>query len=97
MNGAQSRKEVGTIGESVAAEFLRRKGFAILEKNYRKPWGEIDIVAEKGDIVRFVEVKSVTRESSTNVSRESNDHRPEELVHAHKLQKVARTAEMYMN
>src|SRR5436190_12404656 len=98
MIGGPSRKEIGAMGESVAAEFLRRKGFEIIEKNYLKPWGEIDIVAVKGNIVRFVEVKSVSRESSSaNVSRENNDHRPEELVHAHKLQKVARTAEMYMN
>jgi len=85
------------MGEKVAAEFLRRKGFKIIERNYLKPWGEIDIIAEKSDMVRFVEVKSVSREKGTDVSRENNDHRPEELVHAHKLRKVARTAEMYMN
>src|SRR3954468_8311226 len=92
-----STKEVGAIGENVAAEFLRRKGFEIVEKNYRKPWGEIDIIAVKSNIVRFVEVKSVSREPGANITLENNDHRPEELVHEHKLQKVARTAEMYMN
>ena len=95
--GAWSRKEVGAAGESVAAEFLRRKGFEIVEMNYRKPWGEVDIVALKSGVVRFVEVKSVSRESIQDISRETNDHRPEELVHEHKLRKVARTAEMYMN
>ena len=93
----QSKKIVGTIGEDVATEFLRRKGFEIVEKNYRKPWGEIDIIAVKSNIVRFVEVKSVSRESLDDISREINDHRPEELVHEFKLKKVARTAEMYMN
>ncbi len=97
MERGHSRKEVGAIGETVASEFLRRKGFEVLERNYRKPWGEIDIIALKSDIVRFVEVKSVSREMGESVSSESNEHRPEEMVHAHKLQKLARTAEMYMN
>jgi len=97
MQSGQSRKEVGSIGEGVAAEFLRRKGFQILERNYLKPWGEIDIIALKSNVVRFVEVKSVSRESLGDISAEDNDHRPEEMVHSHKLQRIARTAEMYMN
>src|SRR3954467_11329009 len=84
-----STKEVGAIGENVAAEFLRRKGFEIVEKNYLKPWGEIDIIAVKANIVRFIEVKAVSREPGQDVTRENNDHRPEEMVHQHKLQKVA--------
>ena len=48
------RKETGRVGEAVAAQFLVRKGFRIIERNYRKPWGEIDIIAEKGAVVRFV-------------------------------------------
>jgi putative endonuclease len=95
--GGHSTKDVGAIGENVAAEFLRRKGFEIVEKNFRKPWGEIDIIAVKSNIVRFVEVKSVSREPDADVTRENNEHRPEEMVHQFKLQKVARTAEMYMN
>ena len=92
------RKEVGRLGEDVAAQFLVRKGFTILDRNYRKPWGEIDIIAEKGNIVRFVEVKAVSRENLPgDVSRETSDYRPEEMVHPAKLRKIARTAEMYMN
>ena len=54
------RKEVGRIGEGIATQFLERKGFRVVARNYRKPWGEIDIIAEKGGIVRFVEVKAVS-------------------------------------
>ena len=91
------RKAVGKLGENLAAEYLKRKGFVILEMNYRKPWGEIDIIAEKGGVVRFVEVKSVTREILPDVSRENTEYRPEEQIHPMKLRKIARTAEMYMN
>lgn len=92
-----TKKEKGSLGERLAAEFLRRKGFDIVEMNYLKPWGEIDIIAVKAKVVRFVEVKSVTREASGDISREIGGYRPEELVHQFKLKKVARTAEMYMN
>jgi putative endonuclease len=93
----ERRKAVGRIGESIAAQFLERKGFTIIDRNYRKPWGEIDIIAQKGSTVRFVEVKTLSRESMPDVSREMSDYRPEEQVHPVKLRKIARTAEMYMN
>lgn len=89
------RKRIGRIGETIAAQFLERKGFKVVERNYRKPWGEIDIIAEKGNMVRFVEVKAVSRESLPDVSREM-DYRPEEMVDARKLRKLARTAALYM-
>lgn len=88
-------KKVGDLGEGIACTFLERKGFRIMGRNYRKAFGEVDIVAEKGNIVRFVEVKSVTREKDDDISRE-NGYRPEEQVHPRKLEKIARTAEAYM-
>ena len=97
MDKANSKKEVGRIGEEIAAEFLTSKGFKVIGRNYRKPWGEIDIIAEKAGMVRFVEVKAVSRESITDISREIADYRPEERVHPAKLKKIARTAELYMN
>lgn len=89
------RKEVGHIGEEVASKFLQNKGFVIIERNFRKPWGEIDIIAEKGGIVRFIEVKAVSRENTPDFSREM-DYRPEEMVTVSKLIKLARTANLYM-
>jgi len=91
------RKEAGRIGEQIAADFLARKGFIVLERNYRKPWGEIDIIAEREGTIRFVEVKTLSRDFLPDVSRENDDYRPEEQVHPWKLKKIARTAELYMN
>jgi putative endonuclease len=96
VNRPLDRKAVGALGESVAAEFLRRKGFEILEMNYWKPWGEIDIIALKRDSVRFVEVKTLSFDVLPDISRENNAYRPEEQVHPAKLKKVMRTAEIYM-
>lgn len=86
------KKETGDLGESVACRFLEQKGYRIIERNYRKPWGEIDIVALKNRVLRFVEVKSV---SVNDFSRE-RDYEPEDLVDHRKLKKVARTASLYM-
>lgn len=92
----EARASVGRSGEEIACLYLTRKGYRILERNYRRKWGEIDIVAEKDGIVRFVEVKAVSRENEvTGISREIA-YRPEELMHKQKLHKVARTAALYM-
>lgn len=53
------RKEnLGNRGEVLAAKFLRRQGYRILERNFRLRSGEIDIVAKDGDQIVFVEVKT---------------------------------------
>ncbi|OPY84466.1 MAG: hypothetical protein A4E72_02219 [Syntrophus sp. PtaU1.Bin208] len=50
--------QTGKIGEEMAAAYLEEAGYRILERNYRCPFGEIDIVAQEGDTLVFVEVKS---------------------------------------
>lgn len=54
--------KLGRIGEETAAEILRSKGFQIMRRNYRCSLGEVDIIAAKGNLISFVEVK--TRQSS---------------------------------
>ncbi len=48
---------LGAFGEEQAARCLRRKGYRIVERNFRCRWGEIDLIAEKRDCLAFVEVK----------------------------------------
>ncbi len=52
------RRKFGIIGEEKAGRFLERKGYIILDRNYKRRGGEIDIVCEKDGTVIFVEVKS---------------------------------------
>lgn len=91
-----SRSDIGALGEKLAGEFLEKRGFRLIEKNYRKPWGEIDIIASKGGVIRFVEVKTVSREMGVDVSREPS-HEPEEMAHSFKLEKLSRVVETYMS
>ena len=52
------RRDTGILGEKLAADFLRERGYKIVETNYRCPEGEIDIVARHGDFLVFVEVRT---------------------------------------
>jgi putative endonuclease len=57
------RQSLGHLGESMAAAFLENKGYIILERNWRTPYGEIDLIVRQNDVIAFVEVK--TRASSS--------------------------------
>ena len=67
----------------MAADFLIKKGFVLLQRNYRIRGGEIDIIAEYQDDVVFVEVKTLTQQSS---------YQPEDQVTASKRRRVERAA-----
>ncbi|MBT5549063.1 MAG: YraN family protein [Nitrospina sp.] len=54
----QERLKFGREGESAALRFLKKKGYRILEKNFRSKVGEIDIIAEQDGVIVFVEVKA---------------------------------------
>ncbi len=86
----------GEIGENVAVKFLMKQGFEILDRNYTRKWGELDIVAEKGGKIYFIEVKSVEREDLEHVSHETNDYRPEDNMHPWKMKRMARTIQTYL-
>jgi putative endonuclease len=82
------RKRLGEAGEEVAAQHLVRRGFRILERNYRTRWGELDIVAFDGATLAFVEVKS---------RRAAPGRSPFESVHARKRDQVRRMAASWLS
>ncbi|MFA6536376.1 MAG: YraN family protein [Candidatus Paceibacterota bacterium] len=105
MFGRISKKQIGNLGEGIACNFLIKKDFLILARNYWKKWGEIDIVAEKGEITHFVEVKTVSRENSEsdmgkvpreNLADNSGSYRAEDNVHPWKLKRLSRTIQSYL-
>ena len=53
-----TRKTTGAAGEKLAAQFLLRRGYSIIETNYRCREGEVDIIASKEDCVVFIEVRT---------------------------------------
>ncbi len=80
-------KRIGDEGESFAEKFLKQKGYRILERNYRTPIGEIDIVARDGEYMVFIEVK--TRQSLQYGA-------PVDAVDRRKRERIRRLALLYL-
>lgn len=80
-------KQIGDYGEDLAERFLLEKGYLILERNYRKNTGEIDIIAAKNNSLVFVEVKT----------RKNDDFLyAREAVNLKKQQRIRNTAKKYI-
>ena len=91
------KQKIGELGENIAKRFLVKQGFSILERNYTKKWGEIDIVAEKKGKIHFVEVKSMSISPFEIVSHETlENYRPEENMHPWKMKRLARAIQTYI-
>ena len=83
------KQNVGKLGEDIVVKYLENHGYSILERNYRKPWGEIDIVALKSQELVFFEVK--TQSVSQRI-----EWRPEENVTRHKKHQLSRIVATYL-
>ena len=73
-------KQTGNEGELRAAEYLQKKGFAIIERNWRTKGGEIDIIAYKNDTIVFVEVKTLPNGTFDMIQRELNYQKCQRIV-----------------
>ena len=77
----QFNTQTGRLGEDLARKYLQKKGYKILEQNYRTRYAEIDLVAREKDVLVFVEVRTKVGEQFGT---------PEETLNFKKLQKVKR-------
>ena len=82
-----SNKSLGNFGESLARQYLSKLGYKILEENFRHNFGEIDLIAQDGKIICFVEVK--TRISNTQ-------GQPIEAITPWKVRKLTQMATFYL-
>lgn len=80
------RQQLGKYGEDLAASYLTKHGYRILERNFKKHYGELDIVALLGTVLVFIEVKA---------RRGRSFGKPEEAVTPWKLREVTQTAQYY--
>lgn len=81
------RRELGLKGEAIAENYLKKKGYKIITRNFHTRYGEIDIICEKNNTLIFVEVK--TRRSSTYGT-------PEEAITFRKMEHLKKAAFIYM-
>ncbi|MBQ2063195.1 MAG: YraN family protein [Firmicutes bacterium] len=82
------KKDIGAFGERMAGEWMKQNGYAIIERNYRCRAGEIDIIACRGGVLVFAEVKTRTGDAFGM---------PAEAVDRRKQQHMRRAAQWYMN
>jgi len=82
-----NKQELGQKGEKLAAEFIRSKGYQIVETNYRYKRNEIDIIAKNSDLLVFIEVKA---RSYTTFGD------PEQAVTSNKAKHIFEAAENYI-
>ncbi|MFC1629711.1 YraN family protein [Patescibacteria group bacterium] len=91
-------KQTGILGEKIASEYLKSKGYEILGKNYIPKFvsgpkrGEIDIIAKKDDVIVFVEVKALVVDNQNSAPLIS----PEEKVNFQKQRKIIKTAQDWL-
>lgn len=83
------KSQIGQQGEQTAAEFITERGYKIRARNYRKPYGEIDIITEKDKILHFIEVK-------TSKYYPDSAFTPEIRVNARKIRKLRQLCETYL-
>ena len=74
------RKLFGQAGESAAEEYLRRKGYRIVARNLRSPLGELDLVAEDGQVLVFVEVKARRTDAFGGAIQAVHHRKQEKLI-----------------
>ena len=86
--------EIGKIGENITETFLMKHGFTVIERNYRTRHGEIDIVAKKDNIIRFVEVKSVKVRGFLHIDNLAV--KPEDNLTNDKWSKIVISIEIYL-
>lgn len=86
------KNEIGKMGERLGKQYLINKGCKIIEKNFWRPWGELDIIVTAPDkTLIFVEVKTIQHKDD-NLSI-----KPEDNLTRFKLKKLQRTASLYAN
>ncbi|OPH61693.1 YraN family protein [Paenibacillus ferrarius] len=84
-----TRKQLGKFGEDAAEAFLIQQNYRILARNWRCRTGELDLIAEKDDVLIFVEVRTRRKSNHFGTAKESVDYR--------KQRKVRETAQFYLH
>ena len=77
-----ANKKLGLRGESKARKFLKSCGWKILERNYKNPFGEVDIIAQKEDVIAFIEVKTRSSDKFGQPSEAVTESRKRKYISA---------------
>ena len=77
-----ARQRIGRRAEDIAAEFLHAKGLAVLERNYRRRLGELDVIARQGDVLVIAEVRTRASDAYGGAAASVNVRKQRRLIRA---------------
>ena len=83
------KRKFGDVGEKIAEKYLAEKQYTIIDRNYSKRYGEIDIVAKKDSLLVFIEVK-------TRNMKHAQNFLPEQSVNKLKIRKLKKICQVYL-
>ena len=87
------KQKLGTLGEEIACNYLIKKGYTIIERNFKKSWGELDIIARAPDqTLVFIEVKTLRQNPQQDSQQQLS---PEDQLTKLKLSKIQKSAIFY--
>ena len=91
--------EIGKMGEEIACKWLLSRGFTIIQQNYWKKFGEIDVVARETDRIHLIEVKSVSYGTKYDLEKAVSHEtwRPEENVHREKQRRLKNAIQAWLS
>lgn len=81
------KNNLGRIGEDIASQYLIDHNFTIIDRNFRSKFGEIDIIAQKGNTLFFIEVKT-----RSNLKKGM----PYEAIHKHKIHQLKKASTYFL-
>src|SRR3989338_5648596 len=82
------KSEFGSWAENYVAQYLKSKNYTVVGQNYKKPWGEIDIITKKKEVLVFVEVKANKKEIA--------GFEPENRINKEKLRRLSRAIQTFL-
>ncbi len=83
------RSKLGKLGEDIACEYLVKNNYKIIERNFLRPWGELDIITKSPDkTLVFIEVKTINGDFNQAIQ-------PEQQLSTAKLKRLKKTASLY--
>ncbi len=85
-------QKIGQVGEGIATDYLKKKEYKILDRNFKTKWGELDIVAQKNKTIIFVEVKTLRQAQGR-----PSEFTPEDEITFHKAKQLQKMTQIYLS
>ncbi len=84
------QQKIGQVGEEIATDYLKKKGYQILGRNFKTKWGELDIITKHKKTIIFIEVKTL-------IKKPKSEFLPEDEITFHKANQLQKMTQIYLS